>query len=95
MIAGDLNNTSAMRAHVELEPDAAYSYKSLAISASEDDPETRATYRPFLFEDEEVARSDWVSRLELSTALKMAEEDFINSGERLRILMLYGSLRAR
>ncbi|KAL1302419.1 hypothetical protein AAFC00_002813 [Neodothiora populina] len=91
---GDLNNTSAMRTHVELEPDAAYLDRSLAISASEDDAEIRATYRPFLLEPE-VAENDWVAKLELSTALKMAEEDLRKTGQRVRILMLYGSLRTR
>jgi arsenic resistance protein ArsH len=42
------------------------------------------------------ADDDWVARLELSTALKMVESEIINQGQpRLRILVLYGSMRNR
>lgn len=91
---GDLNNTSAMRLQVELEPDPAYFSRSLAISASDDDAEVRAKYRPFLL-DTEATQNDWIAKLELSTAMKMAEEDYQRTGDRLKILMLYGSMRAR
>lgn len=93
-IQGDLNNTSAIRAHIELEPDAAYFDRTLAIPESEDDPSIRSTYRPFLLPDS-IADSDWISRLELSTALKISEDDFSRTNSRLKVLLLYGSLRTR
>lgn len=93
-VSGDLNNTSAMRLQVELEPDAAYFNHSLEITASEDDPEIRSKYRPFLL-DTESTKNDWISKLELSTAMKMAEDDLKRTGSRLKILMLYGSMRSR
>jgi len=68
--------------------------KSLAISEAEDDPEIREQYRPFLL-PENIANSDWVSQLELATVTKMAEADLARTEERLKILMLYGSLRTR
>lgn len=74
-----------MRAHTE----------SLAIPQVSDDAEIRAKYRPFLLEPE-IEASDWVSQLELDTTIDMAQ-DHLNktNGERLKILMLYGSLRKR
>jgi arsenical resistance protein ArsH len=60
----------------------------------EDDPITRNHYRPFLLPDY-IASKDWIADLELSTALKMTEQEMKSSGERLRILVLYGSLRTR
>lgn len=94
-INGDLNNTRVLRETTEIIPDAAYDGRTLAIPESEDDATVRAKYRPFLL-DEDVAKSDWISRLELSTALKMAENDIrMNGGDRLKILVLYGSLRSR
>ncbi|PQE13017.1 arsenic resistance protein [Rutstroemia sp. NJR-2017a BBW] len=74
--------------------DPSYAGRSLAISEEEDDPAVREKYRPFLL-DPEITASDWVSRLELSTALKMAEADIQTTGERLRVVVLYGSLRKR
>jgi len=68
--------------------------KSIAISEAEDDAKIREQYRPFLL-PENIASSDWVSKLELATVTKMAEADFEQTGERLKILMLYGSLRTR
>ena len=93
-INGDLNNTLAARPTVQLDVDAAYISRSLAISEADDDPEIRNTYRPFLL-SKEVEESDWVSKLELSTAMRMAEEDLKQTGSRLRVLVLYGSLRER
>jgi arsenic resistance protein ArsH len=66
----------------------------LAISESEDDPEIREKYRPFLLEPE-VEKTDWVSELELETAMGMVEDDLRKTGQRLRVLVLYGSLRTR
>lgn len=74
--------------------DPSFAYQSLAIPASEDDPTIRSTYRPFLLNDS-VTNTDWVSRLELATATEMAKKDFEKTGERLRVLVLYGSLRKR
>jgi arsenic resistance protein ArsH len=92
---GDLNNTAAERARIELAVDPAYSDRSWAISAAEDDPVVRESYRPFLLDDE-VTRNDWVAKLELSTALKMVDAQVLGGGEdRLKVLVLYGSLRQR
>jgi arsenic resistance protein ArsH len=67
----------------------------LAIPADEDEKNLRDQYRPFLLPDE-VANNDWVSKLELSTALQMAEADIKRTGgDRLKVLVLYGSLRSR
>lgn len=91
---GDLNNVSATR-FVEppvLDPD--FAYRSLAISAEDDDPEVRSRYRPFLLPPE-FQRTDWVNRLELATVTKMAYEDFQKTWSRPKILVLYGSLRQR
>lgn len=91
---GDLNNTSVMRA-VTLPPrDPQLAYKSLALSPAEDDTEVRSKYRPFLL-PEEIQLTDWVSRLELATATKMALDDMEITKSRLKVLVLYGSLRRR
>lgn len=39
--------------------------------------------------------TDWISRLELETAINMAEADLARTKTRLRVLVLYGSLRKR
>lgn len=91
---GDLNNTSSMRQIQKPIPDPSYAFQSLAISASEEDAEFRNTYRPFI-QSEQIETTDWVSQLELATVTKMAREDFEKTGERLRVLVLYGSLRKR
>ncbi|KAN0119408.1 arsenate resistance ArsH [Hyaloscypha variabilis] len=66
----------------------------LAISAAEDDPEIREKYRPFLL-DPEVEATDWISLLELDTAISIAQADIEKTGSRLKVLVLYGSLRKR
>lgn len=92
---GDLNNTHAARPVTKLAVDPAYSHASLAIPAHEDDPAIRQKYRPFLL-DPEFAADDWVAHLELSTALRMVQTELLDARrDRLRILVLYGSLRAR
>lgn len=93
-VNGDLNNTSAARAVENIQPDPTYSKRSLAIAESDDDSEVRQKYRPFLL-DRNVQETDWVSQLELGTALKLSETDFEETGARLKILVLYGSLRGR
>lgn len=91
---GDLNNTTAARPTVEIVPDSAYMYSSLAIPESEDDEQIRESYRPFL-RNEMTSSRDWIDDLELSTVTKMAEQDLKNTGERLKVLVLFGSLRKR
>jgi arsenic resistance protein ArsH len=67
----------------------------IQISQSQDDAAIRSKYRPFIL-DERVAKSDWISKLELDTIEDMVQADLAaNNGERLRVLVLYGSLRAR
>jgi len=75
--------------------------KTLAISPEDDDPVLRAKYRPFLLR-EDIASNDWISNLELSTVLQLSHSDLQRTstpetpeGSRLRILLLYGSLRPR
>ena len=92
---GDLNNLSAIRPVAEIPIDAQFVRRSLAIQESDDDPEIRREYRPFLLA-EDVAKSDWIGNLEMSTAMKMAyEEIYRTKGGRLRVLVLHGSLRER
>jgi arsenic resistance protein ArsH len=94
-VHGDLNNTEVMRATNSLVPDPAYDGKTLAIPEQEDDKEIRAKYRPFIT-NPDVTSSDWISKSELSTALKLSEADMKKTGgDRLKILVLYGSLRER
>ncbi|KAH7309729.1 flavoprotein-like protein [Stachybotrys elegans] len=66
----------------------------LAISEDKDDPVIRAKYRPFILGPEDAA-NDWVAQLELDTVTAMAQENIIKTGSRLKILVLYGSLRSR
>ncbi|KAH8805437.1 flavoprotein-like protein [Xylogone sp. PMI_703] len=94
VIDGDLNNTTVLRDTVPIEVEQAYAFRSLAISEKEDDPEIREKYRPFILHPE-IAATDWISRLELSAVTKLSEESIQRTGERLRILVLYGSLRER
>lgn len=92
---GDLNNEHARRETMTIEPDPAYRHVSLALSADQDNPEIRERYRPFLLSDAQAA-DDWVASLELSTSLKMVESEILEKKQdRLRILVLYGSLRSR
>ncbi|KAL3436554.1 flavoprotein-like protein [Aspergillus tetrazonus] len=65
--------------------------RSLALPESEDDISVRHKYRPFLLKDD----NDWVSELELTTVLDLAEKDLRQTNSRLRVLVLYGSLRRR
>ncbi|POR31065.1 Uncharacterized protein TPAR_08733 [Tolypocladium paradoxum] len=92
---GDLHNSHAMREQVQLTVDPTYRYKSLAIGPDEDDCRIRELYRPFLLPDVD-ATNDWVAQQELSTVLKMVESQILDKqGDRLRIPILYGSLRSR
>jgi arsenic resistance protein ArsH len=93
-INGDLNNTSVMR-DVELpKRNPAFAYRSLALGPTDDDPVIREKYRPFIL-PEHVRSTDWTSKLELATVTLMAYEEIRRSKSRLRILILYGSLRKR
>jgi arsenic resistance protein ArsH len=69
-------------------------YPQLAISEAADDPDIRAKYRPFLL-DPEVEAIDWISQLELETTVAMTEENISKTKSRLKVLVLYGSLRHR
>lgn len=92
---GDLNNSHAGRKAINLAADPAYSYQSLAIQPDQDDVAIRETYRPFLL-DNNPSTDDWISALELSTAIQMVQAEILDKGlDRLRILVLYGSLRSR
>ncbi|KAI9674024.1 MAG: hypothetical protein M1829_003867 [Trizodia sp. TS-e1964] len=93
-MSGDLNNTSAMREVEKIGVDPDFSYRSLALSEDEDDQAVRKTYRPFILDPEITAR-DWISKLELASVIEMSEESLLKTGERLRVLVLYGSLRQR
>lgn len=90
----DLNNTAALRVVLEPHRDPHFAHQSLAIPTFKDDPLVRSKYRPFLLPDE-VQREDWISRLELATATELAHNEIKLRGERLRVLVLYGSLRQR
>ncbi|KAL9118390.1 MAG: hypothetical protein Q9187_005066 [Circinaria calcarea] len=74
-----------------------YTKPSLTLAESEDDIETRRRYRPFLLDrlDVETVSKDWVSELELDTAMEMSARDLERTGERLKVLVLFGSLRRR
>lgn len=66
----------------------------LAISEAEDDLEIRRKYRPFLL-DPSVESTDWISHLELDTVLSISSQDLSKTRSRLKVLVLYGSLRKR
>ncbi|KAJ4358695.1 uncharacterized protein N0V89_003279 [Didymosphaeria variabile] len=92
---GDLNNTAAARALAEVRNDSAYRDVSFAIPAAEDDALVRQKYRPFLL-DSAQSEQDWIAQLELNTALEMVDSQILRSGgERLRVLVLHGSMRKR
>ncbi|GAB7332421.1 hypothetical protein MBLNU13_g04230t1 [Cladosporium sp. NU13] len=91
---GDLNNVASMRQTQEILGNPDFAYRSLAIPVEEDEVGIRANYRPFLL-DPVVAEDDWVAKLELATVTEMAQRDLIKTGSRLKVLVLYGSLRQR
>ncbi|KAI2876747.1 hypothetical protein CBS11852_10401 [Aspergillus niger] len=68
-------------------------YRSLALLSHEDDPEIRKKYRPFVLSDDTA--EDWINELELITTMDMAEKDLRKTNDRLKVLVLYGSLRRR
>lgn len=67
-------------------------HPSLAIPQNEDDAEIRQKYRPFILND---VAEDWVSALELTTAMDLAAQELQKPSSRLKVLVLYGSLRRR
>jgi arsenic resistance protein ArsH len=70
--------------------------QTLALSPKEDDVEVREKYRPFILsQDASNAAEDWVESLELTTALQMVENNLQLTNQRLKVLVLYGSLRSR
>ncbi|KAL3453538.1 flavoprotein-like protein [Aspergillus insuetus] len=71
--------------------------RSLAIPSTEDDPSIRQKYRPFLdaIPSGSPPASDWTSTLELETVFDMAEKNIADTNSRLKVLVLYGSLRRR
>ncbi|KAH6628166.1 flavoprotein-like protein [Chaetomium tenue] len=92
---GDLNNLDAIRERTLPVADPLYHFRSFPIQACDDDSAVRQRYRPFLLNDE-ISSSDWVAKLELATAAEMVETQIISQGkDRLRVLVLYGSLRSR
>ncbi|KAJ5542798.1 hypothetical protein N7535_005221 [Penicillium sp. DV-2018c] len=68
-------------------------YRSLELSLDEDDEGIRQKYRPFILSGD--ATKDWINNLELATVLDMAEHNIRDTNERLKVLVLYGSLRRR
>lgn len=68
-------------------------YRTLAISQDEDDPQIRKKYRTFILDAE--AENDWVNDLELDAVLDMADRDLRERKKRLKVLVIYGSLRRR
>lgn len=67
----------------------------LSIPPYEEDPAFRSKYRPFLQHDT-VSESDWVARLELDVVGGMVAADLAaTGGERIKVLVLFGSMRAR
>ncbi|KAJ5708707.1 arsenic resistance protein ArsH [Penicillium malachiteum] len=82
-VADFVNKQESIQSHV---------HTSLAIPQAEDDAEIRQKYRPFILDD---AAEDWVSTLELTTAMDLAAQELKNSNNRLKVLVLYGSLRQR
>lgn len=92
---GDLNNIASERLRAEIKVDSTYRSVSHAISACQDETSVRKTYRPFLSDDAHSGQ-DWIARLELSTALKMVDLQIIKPNrDRLKVLVLYGSMRKR
>ncbi|KAI9879092.1 MAG: hypothetical protein M1830_009611 [Pleopsidium flavum] len=70
------------------------SHRSLAIPEAQDETSVRTAYRPFLL-DKATTETDWISQLELDTAMDMVDRDLAATGKRVKVLVLYGSLRRR
>lgn len=95
-INGDLNNTQVLRSTAEIPVDRAYIGMTLAIPEEDDDHEIRSRYREGFLLNQSITKADWISKLELSTVLQLSEANLKQSdNDRLRVLVLYGSLRGR
>ncbi|OJJ36944.1 hypothetical protein ASPWEDRAFT_38609 [Aspergillus wentii DTO 134E9] len=66
--------------------------RSFAIPEAQDDQAIRQKYRPFILNDTNT--NDWINNLELTTVLDMVETN-LQTSDRPKVLVLYGSLRAR
>lgn len=89
---GDPNNIASMPKARKIIAKPEFANCSLAMSLKADDK--IAKYRPFLLDDT-IFKNDWVSTLELATVTEMTQRDTAINGQRLRVLVLYGSLRSR
>ncbi|CEJ55291.1 Putative Arsenic resistance protein ArsH [Penicillium brasilianum] len=69
------------------------SLQTLALNSKEDNAEVREKYRPFILSEDSA--EDWVESLELTTTLQLAENNLRLTNQRLKVLVLYGSLRSR
>ena len=66
-----------------------------SVLKEQDDLDVRKRYRPFLLSDDGAA-DDWVANLELELVMKIVRCEILERGQdRLRILILYGSVRCR
>ncbi|KAL5338042.1 arsenate resistance ArsH [Aspergillus crustosus] len=68
---------------------------TLEIPESEDDPSIRQKYRPFILPPSPSSEPDWIQGLELTTVLDLASKNLREKNQRLKVLVLYGSLRKR
>lgn len=79
---------------------------SLSISKAEDDAEVRAKYRRSFLNGWEIidnstvdaalrAPADWITELELDAVEATARAHYASGGTRLKVMVLYGSLRKR
>ncbi|KAL8929092.1 MAG: hypothetical protein Q9172_000635 [Xanthocarpia lactea] len=92
--APGFNDLIPQRAYVTIKASTEIDCRSLSIRECDDDPSIRKRYRPYLLE-KEGNTADWVDDLELGTATTMAAEYMQSTGERMKVLVLFGSLRQR
>lgn len=90
-----LNGTTAAKTFVTINASTDFAYRSLSIRECDDEPSIRERYRPFLLDKGCNTATDWIDDLELDTVTTMAAENMQRTGERLKVLVLYGSLRPR
>ncbi|KAM3530272.1 hypothetical protein NHJ13051_001491 [Beauveria bassiana] len=67
----------------------------LPLAAEKDEHNIREKYRPFLRHFPRPDGPDWIQDLELDTVTEMARANLAHTGSRLKVLVLYGSLRKR
>ncbi|KAL3422258.1 arsenic resistance protein [Phlyctema vagabunda] len=67
---------------------------SITLSEKDDDTVIRTKYRPFLL-DPAIEAKDWIADLELERTIKMVVDNLETTDHRLKVLVLYGSLRKR